>query len=68
MPSNQIAPMALKISEVCSASRCGRTTIYEAIKQGELRAVKRGKSTLILEGDLRAWLESLPTVSHKAHP
>ena len=45
MPSNQIAPMALKISEACSASRCGRTTIYEAIKQGELRAVKRGKST-----------------------
>jgi excisionase family DNA binding protein len=68
MPSNQIAPMALKISEACSASRCGRTTIYEAIKQGELRAVKRGKSTLILEGDLRRWLESLPAVNHKAHP
>jgi excisionase family DNA binding protein len=54
MPSNQIAPMALKISEACGASRCGRTTIYEAIKRGELRALKRGKSTLILENDLRA--------------
>jgi excisionase family DNA binding protein len=62
MPPNQIAPLALKISEACSASRCGRTTIYEAIKRGELRALKRGKSTLVLEGDLRRWLESLPAI------
>ena len=63
MPTNQIAPMVLRISEACAASRCGRTTIYEAIKRGELRALKRGKSTLILEVDLRRWLESLPQVA-----
>lgn len=63
MPPNQIAPMALKISEACAASRCGRTTIYEAIRRGELRALKRGKSTLILEVDLRRWLESLPQIA-----
>jgi excisionase family DNA binding protein len=62
MSSNPIAPLALKISEACAASRCGRTTVYEAIKSGELRAVKRGKSTLILESDLRRWLESLPAI------
>jgi excisionase family DNA binding protein len=60
MPDNPIAPLALKISEACAASRCGRTTVYEAIKRGDLRALKRGKSTLILETDLRRWLESLP--------
>jgi excisionase family DNA binding protein len=62
MSADQIAPIALKISEVCTASRCGRTTVYEAIKRGELRALKRGKSTLILESDLRGWLESLPRI------
>jgi excisionase family DNA binding protein len=49
-----------------AASRCGRTTVYEAIKRGELRALKRGKSTLILESDLREWLEALPAVQPKA--
>jgi excisionase family DNA binding protein len=68
MPTDLIAPMALKISEACLASRCGRTTVYEAIKRGELRALKRGKSTLILESDLRQWLESLPRIEPKSTP
>jgi excisionase family DNA binding protein len=58
--SNHIAPLALTISEACSASRSGRTTLYGAIKRGELRARKRGRSTIVLVADLRAWLESLP--------
>jgi excisionase family DNA binding protein len=62
MSSNPIAPMALKVAEACAASRCGRTTVYEAIKRGELRALKRGKSTLILESDLRRWLEAMPAI------
>ena len=39
-------PIALKINEACAAARVGRTCLYEAIKSGELRALKRGKSTL----------------------
>jgi excisionase family DNA binding protein len=58
----QQAPIALKISEACSAARVGRTSLYDAIKRGELRALKRGKSTIILADDLRRWLESLPSV------
>ena len=68
MPSTQILPIALKISEACWVSRCGRTTLYEAIRRGELRALKRGKSTLILEVDLRRWLESLPNATPKTIP
>jgi len=55
-------PIALKISEVCAASRIGRTRVYEAIKRGELRALKNGKSTLVLQIDLVEWLNSLPAM------
>jgi excisionase family DNA binding protein len=60
---NQIA---LKISEVCAASRIGRTRVYDAIKRGELRARKHGKSTLILHDDMIEWLNALPTVAPKS--
>lgn len=58
-------PIALRISEVCAASRIGRTKVYEAIKRGELRARKNGKSTLVLQTDLVEWLNSLPSVPLK---
>jgi excisionase family DNA binding protein len=58
--------IALKISEVCAASRVGRTKVYEAIKRGELRAKKHGKSTIVLHADLLDWLNSLPEASAKS--
>jgi excisionase family DNA binding protein len=64
----QSDPIALKINEACSAARVGRTCLYDAIKNGELRALKRGKSTLILADDLRRWVESLPVVIPKNSP
>jgi excisionase family DNA binding protein len=59
-------PLALSIAEACSAARIGRTSLYEAIRCGKLRAVKHAKRTLILAEDLRRWLESLPAVVPKA--
>jgi excisionase family DNA binding protein len=61
-------PIAFKINEPCSVARVGRTCLYDAIKNGELRALKRGKSTLILADDLRHWLESLPAITKKNNP
>jgi excisionase family DNA binding protein len=52
--------LAYNIAEACAAARIGRTTLYEAIKNGSLRAVKRGARTLILTEDLRDWIAGLP--------
>lgn len=57
--------LAYSILEACEAARIGRTNLYEAIRSGELRAVKHGKRTLILADDLRRFLESLPPVTPK---
>jgi excisionase family DNA binding protein len=54
--------LAYSVSEAAHAARTGRTGLYAAIKCGALRAVKKGRRTLVLANDLQAWLNSLPPV------
>ena len=52
--------LALTIRELSEAGGGSRTTIYQAINSGKLKAKKRGRSTIILAPHATEYLESLP--------
>ncbi|MER2265195.1 helix-turn-helix domain-containing protein [Methylobacterium oxalidis] len=54
------APLALGIVEAARAAGIGRSTVFEEINAGRLKARKAGRRTLILRDDLAAWLAALP--------
>jgi excisionase family DNA binding protein len=49
--------IALRINETVAVSGLSRSTIYELLRAGKLRAVKIGGRRLILREDLQALLE-----------
>ncbi len=52
--------LAHSVEDAARITTCGRTSIFQAIKEGSLRARKFGRRTVILDEDLRAWLAALP--------
>jgi excisionase family DNA binding protein len=63
MVSQTVEREGLSISEACAFAGIGRTKIYQAIADGHLKARKCGKRTLVLRGDLRDFLASLPVAA-----
>lgn len=58
-------PLVHSIDGACEVAATGKTALYGAINSGELRAVKRGRRTLILDEDLRRWVSNLPPIPVK---
>lgn len=54
--------LAYTLDQSCRIAGVGKTSIYQAIADGELTARKYGRRTLIMRTDLEAWLRSLPTI------
>jgi Helix-turn-helix domain len=57
---------ALSIPEVCAATGLGRDSVYAAIRTGRLIARKYGRRTVVLDNDMRAFLEALPRLEPAA--
>lgn len=53
-------PIAVTIPDAVKASGMSRSSIYEALKRGDLSARKAGRRTLIAFSDLQAYLATLP--------
>jgi excisionase family DNA binding protein len=52
--------LSYTIMELCAATGIGRTSIYEAIWAGKLKARKFGGRTVFLADDVREFLANLP--------
>jgi hypothetical protein len=58
----RVRQRAMSVAQFCQNYATGRTTAYQEIKAGRLRARKCGKRTIISEEDAENWLGSLPFV------
>ena len=53
-------PLAVTIPEAVKASGMSRSSLYEALKRGDLSARKAGRRTLIEFAELQNYLAALP--------
>jgi excisionase family DNA binding protein len=61
--TQQPPKIAYSPREAASIGSISRSTLYGAIRRRELRIVKKGARTLVLDRDLRRWLEGLPPIN-----
>ena len=54
--------LAFTVSEACQALRIGRTTFYQLLANGDLRAVALGRKTLVSRDALENFMASLPVI------
>jgi hypothetical protein len=60
--NRQLQPEGLTLADASAVSGIGRTKLYEAIAQRQLKARKYGSRTIVLRSDLLLFLASLPEV------
>lgn len=52
--------LAISIIEAAKRAGVGRSSIYEAIKRGDLKIRKNGRRSLVLVHDLKEWVSAMP--------
>jgi Helix-turn-helix domain len=58
--NSDAATLAYSIEEAAARANIGRTMLFSALKAGALKGRKIGRRTVVLDSDLRNWLEKLP--------
>ena len=53
--------LLFSIKEFCEMVGIGRTTFYQEVKAGRIKAKKMGRSTLIPKSELERFIEELPS-------
>ena len=66
MDNVELPRAAFSVEEVRSQTGFCRDTLYRLIRENKLIARKCGKRTVILAGDLDAFLKSLPRIGSEA--
>lgn len=56
MTKQDTAPLAHTVPDACARLGLSRTTLYELIGAGEIRAFKVGSRTLVSEAELRRFV------------
>ena len=60
MNSTTFEPALMKIEPACRYLDVGRSKLYELIREGNLEAVKIGKSARVTTASLKRFVEKLP--------
>lgn len=55
--TTQASPYAHSVASACAALSIGRTKVYELIAAGELRTIKIGSKTLVLDESIRELIQ-----------
>ena len=53
--------LLFSVKEFCERVGVGRTTFYQEVKAGRIKAKKMGRSTLIPKSELERFIEELPS-------
>jgi len=67
-PTLPPAKLTYTMKEAAAAIGICRTTLWRAVSDGKLAAIKLGNRTLIPAEELRAWLASMPTARRRPQP